>query len=62
MEENLVLKVVIEDDKQIAIHMGDSADAISPATLIGILEQIKMSVFDSMKVEKVIKSNQNYDA
>lgn len=63
MEENVVLKVVVEENNQIAIHMGEASDSISPATLVGILEQVKMSIFDSIRVEKITRStNQNYDA
>lgn len=63
MEENVVLKVVVEENNQIAIHMGEASDNISPATLVGILEQVKMSIFDSIRVEKITRStNQNYDA
>lgn len=63
MEDNVVLKVVVEENNQIAIHMGEASDSISPATLVGILEQVKMSIFDSIRVEKITKStNQNYDA
>lgn len=62
MEDNLILKVVVEKNNQIAIHMGEAADDISPATLVGILEQVKMSIFDNIRVEKVTKSNKSYDA
>jgi len=62
MESNVVVQVIIDNDDQIAVQMGEACDNISPATLVGILEQVKMSIFENMRVEKVTRSNKSYDA
>jgi hypothetical protein len=62
MEDRVVLEVIIDKDDQIVVQMGDASGSISPATLVGILEQVKHSIFENLRVEKVSKSNQSYDA
>lgn len=52
----------MDKDDQILVQMGDASGSISPATLVGILEQVKHSIFENLRVEKVSKSNQSYDA
>lgn len=62
MEDNIVLQVLLHEDKGLEVHIGDAGDKISPLTLIGILEQVKMNVFDGMTVEKIKKPSKTYDA
>jgi len=62
MEENVVLQVFLNDDNALEVHIGDAGDKISPLTLIGILEQVKLNIFDGMTVEKVKKPSKTYDA
>jgi hypothetical protein len=62
MESNVIVQVVIDENHQIAVQMGEACDDISPATLVGILEQVKMTIFENVKVEKVVRSNKPYDA
>ena len=61
MEEKMILQVVINSNDQIAILMGEASADISPATLVGVLEQVKMSIFDNMKVTR-IDNPKTYDA
>ncbi len=62
MEVNVILKILLDKNSGILIEMGEASDSVSPMTLVGILEQVKHSLFENMRVEKIAKSNNSYDA
>ena len=62
MEEKIVLQIILEENNGIMVEMGEASESVSPMTLVGILEQVKHSIFENMKVERVNKSSKAYDA
>lgn len=62
MEEKIVLQVILHEDNGLEVHIGEAGDKISPLTLVGILEQVKLNIFEGMTVEKVKKPSKTYDA
>jgi hypothetical protein len=62
MEEKLVLQIILGENNAVMIEMGEASEMVSPMTLVGILEQVKHSIFENMRVEKVSRSSKSYDA
>ena len=62
MEDNVVLKVILHDDHGLEVQLGSAGDKISPLTIVGILEQVKLNVFEGLTIEKVQKPSKQYDA
>ena len=62
MEEKIVLQIILEENNGIMVEMGEASESVSPMTLVGILEQVKHSIFENVKVERVNKSSKAYDA
>lgn len=62
MEEKLVLQIILGENNAVMIEMGEASEMVSPMTLVGILEQVKHSIFENMRVEKVSRSSKTYDA
>lgn len=62
MEEKIILQIILTENNGVMVEMGDASETVSPMTLVGILEQVKYSVFENMRVEKINKSAKSYDA
>jgi hypothetical protein len=62
MMSNTVLKVTINEDKQIEVYV--DMNSVDPLSLVGVLEQIKLDIFkDHMPIVKeTIIDAKRYDA
>jgi hypothetical protein len=50
MEKNTVLQVVMHENDGLEIRLGNDNN-ISPLTLIGILEQVKMNILSGVQIQ-----------
>ena len=61
MEDNVVLQVILHEDKGLEIRLGNE-DKINALMLVGILEQVKFNVLQGQDPLEAPSERKQYDA